>query len=496
MRENADDTEKNQQTESASLDIEDFWASLKRHLKLIFVTTVVVALCTVVVVFAIPKKFTATAKLFATYNAAQTAHNANSISVANSYVQNQIKSYPSLAKTDAVLGPVISNLGLSQTVADLSKMVNVSTPSGTMFINVSAVAGDATSAQKIANGVADSLRTEVSSELYSESSSLVKLSLVQKADMPLSESSPKKVPYIVSGIIAGLILGVLIALLRDLSDKKIRSIADVQAIAEMPLLGSIPRNDELNATTPILVSQPNSREAEDYRGIRTNLSFITPQENAKARLIVFASAGPREGKTTTAVNTAVALAENGASVLLIDADLRHPSVGAKLGLNDAVGLAHVLSSQISFSDAVQRYWKPNLHILPAGPQPPNAAVLLNSRIMEMLITQASQQYDYVLIDTSPIDVSADALVFGKMGNGVLLVVGRDIGERKELRSVASRLANAAIPVIGLVLNFAEQPRNLGKNYYYSNGNKGEKSRKGRKLLWKQTSEGGEHRAVI
>ena len=131
--------------------------------------------------------------------------------------------------------------------------------------------------------------------------------------------------------------------------------------------------------------------------------------------MVVTSAGASEGKTTISVNIAAALAEDGPRVLLIDADLRHPSVAHKIDIDGSAGLTHVLSGQAAVKDVIQRYWKPNLHIIPAGPKPPNASTLLNSPLMTTLVANAMQQYDYIIIDTAPMVVANDAVIFMKQG---------------------------------------------------------------------------------
>ncbi|MEE1294983.1 MAG: CpsD/CapB family tyrosine-protein kinase, partial [Bifidobacterium merycicum] len=191
----------------------------------------------------------------------------------------------------------------------------------------------------------------------------------------------------------------------------------------------------------------------------------------RGQLLVISSTSPSEGKTTTVINVAAVLAENGAKVLLVDADLRHPSVAHHLGIEGSVGLAHVLSGQMSPVDVVQSYWKPNLHILPAGKRPANASLLLNSDMMKMLIEQALMQYDYVLIDTAPLAVSNDGIVFGSWAKGVVLVAANGICRKKDLEESMDALRTAKVPVLGFVFNFAN-PKKEHKNayyYYYEDG---------------------------
>ena len=162
---------------------------------------------------------------------------------------------------------------------------------------------------------------------------------------------------------------------------------------------------------------------------------------------------------------AAALAEDGAKVLL-DAALRHPSVAKHLGIEGHAGLAHVLSGQMTPKDVVQSYWKPNLHILPAGKRPANASILLNSDTMTALVKQALTQYDYVIIDTAPMTVSNDGVVFGRLANGIVLVTGKGITEKKDLQETSETLKAASVPVLGFIFTFADPKKSHAGNYYY------------------------------
>ena len=133
-------------------------------------------------------------------------------------------------------------------------------------------------------------------------------------------------------------------------------------------------------------------------------------------------------------------------------------------------------------DVVQNYWKPNLHILPAGKRPANASLLLNSDMMKMLVDQALLQYDYVIIDTAPLTVSNDAIVFGSWTSGIVLVTARGLCRKKNLEEVADSLRTAKVPVLGFVFNFAnpKKSHNEAYYYYYEDGAKRSAARRGRK----------------
>lgn len=417
-----------------------------------------------------PPQYSATAQVFATYSDASVRDDdISSINSASTYIANQIRSYPALATTEAVLQPVIDDLGLSMTVPQVAALLTVANPEDTAFVDITAETGDPRQSAALANGVAESLQDVVENSLYdSGQQSPVKLSIVQQAQEPASPSSPNVPLYLAVGLVGGVIVGVVVALLRDLLARRVQEARDLQDIVDAPIMGRVPEDASLKSAKPVVVSAPGGQIAEEFRRVRTNLSFTAPVEGLTSRLIVVSSVGVNEGKTTIAVNIAASFAESGARVLLIDADLRHPSVAKRLGIEGGAGLAHVLSSQAAVKDVVQRYWKPNFHIMPAGPKPPNASTLLSSDVMREMIHQALTQYDYVVIDTSPLVVANDAAVFAKMGAGVVLVSGRDVTDKRELRDVAGQLATMEVPIIGFVFNFAKEQKNPGKydDYYY------------------------------
>lgn len=440
---------------------------LRKHFLTVAVAFVLVVGITMAYSVLAPKKYAAASELYATYNSsADSAASVTDINTAGSYISSQIKSYPTLAKTEAVLQPVIDELSLDSTVAGLGGLITVSNPANTMLVDIEVKTTSPEQSQHIANAVAESLSNVVSSTLYSGANSPVKLAVVQKATKPDSPSSPNWKINLVIGVLLGLVVGIAAALIRDAMDTKLRTVRDLQDITRSPLLGSVSDNSKLEEPKPIIVRQPASRTSEEYRRIRTNLSFIAPVKGTAARMIVVTSSNASEGKTTMAVNLAAALAENDVRVLLIDADLRHPSVANRLGIEGNAGLVHVLSGQASVTDVVQQYWKPNFHVMPAGPKPPNASLLLNSKTMEALLEQALKQYDYVIVDTGPMAVTDDAVRFGRLGNGVLLTAGRGICDKKELRDVIRQFNSVEVPVIGTAMTFAEPPKKHNGNYYY------------------------------
>lgn len=452
---------------------------LKKHLITAVITLVVVTVAMACYTFTRTTQYTATAELLATYRTSAgsgetgSSGNAGELSSGANYINSQIRTYPQLVKTESVLQPVIDDLGLNTTVSVLAQSVTASNPDGTMLVDLSVKNPDPKTASSIANAVAESLKKQVTSTLYTDEGdkivSPVNLTVVQQAYAPASPSSPNIPRNLMAGVACGIILGIVAALIKDLMDTRVRLDSDVTGIVESPVLGSLSRDEAYADKTPVIIAKPASREAEEVRRLRTNLMFALP-DGPQSNVIVVTSAGPSEGKTTLCVNLATAFAENGGKVLLIDADVRNPSIADKLGIDGNVGLTHLITNQVSSQDAIQRYWKQNLHVLPAGMQSMNPSILLNSRAMKALIEQVADAYDYVIVDTAPMQVANDAAVFAKEGPELLLVAGIGVTEKNVLRQTTQELETLDIHAAGVAINYAEQDKSRKSGYYYYYGN--------------------------
>ena len=451
----------------------DLFNAVRKHVITAVVTLVIVMVAICAYTFTRTPQYTATSEFLATYRSSAAASgassNASELSSGANYINSQIQTYPQLVKTESVLQPVIDDLGLDTTVKELAESVTASNPDGTMLVDISVNDPDPKQASSIANSVAENLRKQVTSTIYSDEGdkiiSPVNLTVVQQAYAPASPSSPNVKLNLAAGLAVGVILGIVVAFIKDLLDTRVRRDSDVTAVIDAPVLGSLSRNEAYAGTSPVIISRPASREAEEIRRLRTNVMFVLPDEPL-SNVIVVTSTGPSEGKTTLSVNLATAFAENGSKVLLIDADVRNPSVSKALGIEGAVGLTHLITNRVSSHDAIQRYWKPNFHVLPAGKQTMNPSILLNSRAMKALVEQVSGAYDYVIIDTAPMQVANDAAVFAKEGPELLLVAGLGVTEKKLLRQTGHELSTLSIDPVGLAMNYGETEKPQKGGYYY------------------------------
>lgn len=224
------------------------------------------------------------------------------------------------------------------------------------------------------------------------------------------------------------------------------------------------RKKQQASSTRSLITKvdPKSPVSEQYRTIRTNLQFASIDKELKS--IMVTSSNPSEGKSTTIANLAVVLAQQGNSVLLIDADMRKPSVHYTFRCPNTRGLTSVLTKQSTLEDAVYASDVENLHLLTSGPIPPNPSELLGSKAMEYLLNSTNVPYDVILVDTPPILAVTDAQVLANLCDGVILIVSSGKTEVDAAIKAKDLLEKSSAKILGAVLN--EKEMNQSNYYYY------------------------------
>lgn len=225
--------------------------------------------------------------------------------------------------------------------------------------------------------------------------------------------------------------------------------------------------------TLIAERDPMSPISEAYRAIRTNLQFAA---TGKTHHIVFTSSTPGEGKSTTIANVALTLAQDGKHVLLIDADMRKPVQHKNFQLSNR-GLSHILAMRETFDAVVHQNVFPNLDVLTSGPVPPNPAELLNSDAMNWLWQTISCRYDYVLVDAPPVLAVTDAVILGTQTDGAVFVVRSGKTSPEEGKAAVTRLRQAHVPILGVILNDVPDVQNNGYYYYYDENHQKHKQAK-------------------
>jgi capsular exopolysaccharide synthesis family protein len=233
---------------------------------------------------------------------------------------------------------------------------------------------------------------------------------------------------------------------------------------------ALKRSKKFKTTDPSrkLIAQldPKSPISEQYKTIRTNIQYSSIDKEIRSLMVT--SAGPAEGKSTTVANLAVVFAQLGKKVLLIDADLRKPTVHRTFGVNNLFGFTTVLTKQATLEKTVLETDEENLFILTSGPVPPNPAELLSSKGMELLIEEANEHFDYVIFDTPPLLAVADPQILSNKVDGSILVVYSGKTEIDQAKKAKELLVNAHSKLLGVVLNHKELKNN---DYYYYYGSK-------------------------
>ncbi|ADB53710.1 polysaccharide biosynthesis tyrosine autokinase [Conexibacter woesei] len=292
--------------------------------------------------------------------------------------------------------------------------------------------------------------------------------IVQLASTPTEPSSPRVKRTTMIGAAFGLLIGLGIALLLEQLDRRLRSIEQVEDLLEAPILGTVPENRSIGRS---IGDHGAARipELEPFDTVRTNLRYLDIERPISSVLVT--SAQPNDGKTTVAWNVAEAAARSGASVLLIEADLRRPGIAAAANLQTRVGLSSVLANICHIEDAIVELPGGDdvnesyaLDVLPAGPSPPNPLGLLESSRMRQLIADLKTHYDLIVIDTPPIAAAADAIPLIHDVDGVLAVVRLGNTRREALVSLRNQFANVGAPLLGAVINGGKPPASYLDSY--------------------------------
>lgn len=329
------------------------------------------------------------------------------------------------------------------------------------------------------------------------------LRVIDPAVTPVTPVGPMRFRAILLSLLLSLIAGVGLSMLLEFFDNSISNVEDVTRYAQLPLLAVIPTitarasrllaagsglkklvNNSASVHTetkpqseegserpstgpsmaPIVAFVRHSTVSEAYRMLRTSVMLSTA--GGPPKTILFTSGQPSEGKTTTTVNTAIALARQGSSVIIVDADLRRPMIHRLFNIESRQGLSTYLSKDVEIDKLVQKLPMDNLSILPCGPIPPNPAELVGSERMRTLLRELSLRYDHVLVDSPPVIHVTDPVVLSTMVDGVILVVCGGKTTRQVVRRVRQELTAVNARMLGVVLNNVDVRREGYDDYYY------------------------------
>ena len=311
--------------------------------------------------------------------------------------------------------------------------------------------------------------------------------VVDRALVPTASISPMVGLNLLGGAVGGLLMGFALAFLLHQMDRRIRDVPDVERLG-LTILGVFPRVGEASSTTPsygqgrskrkrvevvesvvqIVHTHPMSMAAESCRTVRTNLMFMAAESPNKTMVVT--SANPKDGKTTVATNIAIALAQSGQRVLLVDADLRRPRIHQAFDLDNRIGLTSALVGERSLSQVTADVGIDKLSVVTCGPLPPNPAELLHTKQFSRLLEEAASQYDRVIFDSPPLRAVTDAAILAPQCGGVLLVVRARATTRDAVISAIRSLRDVRANILGGVLNDVDPTSGehgyLGGSYYH------------------------------
>jgi non-specific protein-tyrosine kinase len=435
------------------MELLQYWRLIIQNRLIISLCTLVSFIAAIVITFTTTPTYQAKSQIFVSTPASTV--DISALATGSSFSQQRVKSYAQIINSPLTLAPVVQELNLSITPEELSEMVSASAPLDTVLIVLTVTDTDPQRAADIANAVAKQFGVTVANlELQGiGSDSPVKVSTVLNAVPADSPASPKKAINLILGLLLGFGLGIALASLRRLLDNTIKNEDDLQGT---PLLAAI--GFDVLAKEKPLVTQIGrySARTEAFRTLRTNLQFLRPDSHPQ--VIVFTSALPGEGKTTSAINLAISLVQAGAKTILVEADLRRPKIPAYLEFaNTDEGLSELISGQkklttASLKSLIRKEESTGLKVLLSGKVPPNPSELLGSAKFDELISMLRKQFEYVIIDCPPLLPVTDAAVVAAKADGAVLVV--HAGVTKKPHFIGSRDAMAAVgsTILGVVLN--------------------------------------------
>ncbi|MBW4450537.1 MAG: polysaccharide biosynthesis tyrosine autokinase [Spirirestis rafaelensis WJT71-NPBG6] len=329
---------------------------------------------------------------------------------------------------------------------------------------------------KAAQTTYEILLTKVQEISVAENQKIPNARVISYALIPDQPAGPRKALFIVGGAGFGLFLGIIAAFSLDLMDRSVKTVKEAKEVMRYTLLGIIPglsRNGKnhysvtgIDRPLPKIIGRdiPHFPFGDAYQILQANLKFLCSDK--PLRSIVVSSSVAKEGKSEVAANLAVAMAQIGRRVLLVDADMRHPIQHHIWELTNAVGLSNLIVNQVSLNAAVLEVM-PNLYVLPSGVLPPNPMALLDSQRMATLISNFTRDYDFVIFDTPALSGTADAAVLSNLTDGILLVVRPGVVNLDSANAAKEFLTQSGQKVLGIVINGVNVKREPDSYFYYT-----------------------------
>jgi len=442
------------------MTLHEYVTTLRRHWIVIGVAAFLGALVAYGYAQTLPEQFRSKASVIVLPDRGE---NTTELVQGSNYVQSLVQSYAVVAASPYVLDAVIDDFNLETTASELARRVTIDAPLNTMILDISVVDEDPEHARVTADAIATELSDAVA-ELSPEGADdrpAVRLETISPGKPPGAPIAPSMRLYAMLGAAAGLALGVGYALVRRLSGVRILDTEDVASFTDVPVIGEIPTAPRGATVANALLGNPDGRLAESFRTLAANFRFVDMDNSIN--VILIASGSPGEGKSSVAVGLSVALSESGHSVLLIDADLRRPTIADLTQLEGAVGLTNVIVGDLPLADATQPWGHGKLHVLTSGAASPNPGRLIASGQLRKVVDNARTGYDFVVVDSAPLLTVSDPLWLAPLVDGVVVTARAGATRRRALTSTLASVDSTHTTILGIVLN---RVKNSEQSAYY------------------------------
>lgn len=448
------------------MDLRDLLSVLRARWIVIVAATLVGGLLALGMSLFTPPSYQARIQFYVTVGGADSAAAAYQGSLG---AQQRVQSYAALVRSTDITQQVVDAAGVNLTAGQVADETTATADAKTVLLNVAVENSDPQVALQLALGFGEVLPEAINRLETPDGGgpALAKLSVVNPPALPTYPVTPKTEQNVAIGLVLGLLVGVGLVLLINTLDRRIKSKEQLEGLTGKPVVGSIPfrkaEDKEKGAEHIVPFREGHSPAAESFRRLRTNLQFLNVDK--PPRVFVLTSSVAMEGKSETAINLSLALAESGNRVLLIEADLRRPLVVNYMSMPDKVGLTNILSGQASFEDVVQQTRHEGVDLLACGPLPPNPSELLASEMARHLIEELRSKYDYVIIDSPPLLPVTDGSLLARITDGALLVVRSHRTTGDQVAQALDNLHKADATLLGLV-SVANKPAKKGSGAYY------------------------------
>lgn len=368
------------------------------------------------------------------------------------YAQGLVRSYAQIATQPVILNPVISRLQLDTTPGRLARSITAQAPLDTVIIDIEVSDASARRAAQIANAVAAQLSATAQDLVpgSSETALPVSVTTVAPAEVPKFASSPRTTLNLSVALLIGLLLGAALAISRDALDVRVRGPRDATTLTKVPVIGSIMvQSKGSRRLIPALRRRSTGSAKQLDVLLRTNFEFMRSRRSLKS--VVFTSALLDSATTATVSNLGSAIGETGVAVLIVDADMRRPTLAALHGLHNTVGLTSVLTDGAPVRSVILQSQTSPVWVLPAGPELRDPSLMLDEDAMKSLLGQLVRLFDVVLVKSPPVLRVADGLLLARLSDGVVVVADEDAMNRDVLTEEMRSLDIGGSTVLGMVL---------------------------------------------